>query len=65
MKKWQKFEHFRDICWIVDANDLLKAKNVNIFIGVCTDTNVIYQSILGKKRPIYEHVYRKRHNVMT
>ena len=33
------------------------------FIGVCTDTNVIYQSVLEKKT--YEHVHRKRRNVMT
>ena len=34
-----------------------------IIIGVCTDTNVIYQSVLEKKT--CEHVYRKRHNVVT
>ena len=33
------------------------------FNGVCTDTNVIYQSVLEKKT--YEDVYRKRHNVVT
>ena len=32
-------------------------------VGVCTDTNVIYQSVLEKKT--YEQVYRIRRNVTT
>ena len=33
-----------------------------LLVGVCIDTNVIYQSIL-EKRPIV-YTYRKRRNVM-